>query len=65
VLECFAGMLGGAAANLAVTLGAFGGIFIGGGIVPRMAEWFALAVPRALRSQGPLHRATWRRSRPT
>ncbi|HEX9173583.1 MAG TPA: glucokinase, partial [Telluria sp.] len=31
VLECFAGMLGGAAANLAVTLGAFGGIFIGGG----------------------------------
>jgi glucokinase len=40
VLECFAGMLGGAAANLAVTLGAFGGIFIGGGIVPRIAEWF-------------------------
>ncbi len=28
VLECFCGMLGGAAANLAVTLGAFGGIFI-------------------------------------
>jgi glucokinase len=41
VLECFCGMLGGAAANLAVTLGAFGGIFIGGGIVPRMGEWFA------------------------
>jgi len=41
VLECFAGMLGGAAANLAVTLGAFGGIFIGGGIVPRVAKWFA------------------------
>ncbi|WP_305820844.1 glucokinase [Massilia brevitalea] len=41
VLECFAGMLGGAAANLAVTLGAFGGIFIGGGIVPRIAQWFA------------------------
>jgi len=40
VLECFCGMLGGAAANLAVTLGAFGGIFIGGGIVPRMGEWF-------------------------
>jgi glucokinase len=40
VLECFASMLGGAAANLAVTLGAFGGIFIGGGIVPRIAEWF-------------------------
>ncbi|MBB3117917.1 glucokinase [Pseudoduganella violacea] len=40
VLECFCAMLGGAAANLAVTLGAFGGIFIGGGIVPRMGEWF-------------------------
>ncbi|MDL2353942.1 MAG: glucokinase [Pseudomonadota bacterium] len=41
VLECFCGMLGGAAANLAVTLGAFGGVFIGGGIVPRMGAWFA------------------------
>jgi glucokinase len=39
-LECFSGMLGGAAANLAVTLGAFGGVYIGGGIVPRMGEWF-------------------------
>lgn len=40
-LECFCGMLGGAAGNLAVTLGALGGIYIGGGIVPRMGEWFA------------------------
>ncbi len=47
VLECFCGMLGGAAANLAVTLGAFGGIFIGGGIVPRMGEWFASSPFRA------------------
>ncbi len=47
VLECFAGMLGSAAANLAVTLGAFGGIFIGGGIVPRIAEWFARSPFRA------------------
>lgn len=47
VLECFAGMLGSAAANLAVTLGAFGGIFIGGGIVPRMGEWFANSPFRA------------------
>jgi glucokinase len=47
VLECFCGMLGGAAANLAVTLGAFGGIFIGGGIVPRMGEWFAQTQFRA------------------
>jgi glucokinase len=46
-LECFSGMLGGAAANLAVTLGAFGGVFIGGGIVPRMAEWFATSPFRA------------------
>ncbi len=47
VLDCFCGMLGGAAANLAVTLGAFGGIFIGGGIVPRMGEWFAQSPFRA------------------
>jgi glucokinase len=47
VLECFSGMLGGAAANLAVTLGAFGGIFIGGGIVPRIAQWFASSPFRA------------------
>jgi glucokinase len=40
-LECFCAMLGGASANLAVTLGAFGGIFIGGGIVPRLGRWFA------------------------
>ena len=46
-LECFSGMLGGAAANLAVTLGAFGGVFIGGGIVPRMAEWFVQSPFRA------------------
>ena len=46
-LECFCGMLGGAAANLAVTLGAFGGIFIGGGIVPRLKEWFASSPFRA------------------
>ncbi len=41
VLDVFCGMLGSASANLAVTLGAVGGIFIGGGIVPRMGEWFA------------------------
>ena len=47
VLEVFCGMLGGAAANLAVTLGAFGGIYIGGGIVPRMREYFARSPFRA------------------
>jgi glucokinase len=40
-LECFCGMLGSFSANLAVTLGAFGGIYIGGGIVRRMGDWFA------------------------
>ncbi len=33
-------MLGTTASNLAVTLGALGGIYIGGGIVPRLGEWF-------------------------
>jgi glucokinase len=47
VLEVFCGMLGGAAANLAVTLGAFGGVYIGGGIVPRMTEYFARSPFRA------------------
>jgi len=47
VLEVFCGMLGGAAANLAVTLGAFGGVYIGGGIVPRMREYFARSPFRA------------------
>ena len=40
-------MLGSAAANLAVTLGSFGGIFIGGGIVPRLKEWFQTSPFRA------------------
>ena len=40
-LACFCAMLGTAAANLAVTLGAHGGIYIGGGVVPRLGAWFA------------------------
>jgi glucokinase len=39
-LESFCAMLGTAAANLAVTQGAMGGVFIGGGIVPRLGTWF-------------------------
>jgi glucokinase len=39
-LELFCALLGTAAANLAVTLGALGGIYIGGGIVPRLGEYF-------------------------
>jgi len=46
-LECFAGMLGTVAANLAVTLGARGGIYIGGGVVPRLGAWFAQSPFRA------------------
>jgi glucokinase len=40
-LEVFCAMLGSAAGNLAVTLGAKGGIYIGGGIVPRLGEYFS------------------------
>jgi glucokinase len=40
VMNTFCGMLGTAAANLAVTLGARGGVYIGGGIVPRLGEFF-------------------------
>lgn len=39
-LDCFCGMLGTVASNLAVTLGALGGIYIGGGIVPRLGPRF-------------------------
>jgi glucokinase len=39
-LDVFCKMLGTAASNLAVTLGALGGIFIGGSIVPRLGEAF-------------------------
>ncbi|MDM4764644.1 glucokinase [Pelomonas sp. SE-A7] len=39
-LEMFCALLGTAAANLAVTLGALGGIYIGGGIVPRLGAYF-------------------------
>jgi glucokinase len=39
-LEVFCGMMGTAAANLAVTLGAFGGVYIGGSIVPRLGSYF-------------------------
>ncbi|MBT9502956.1 MAG: glucokinase [Burkholderiaceae bacterium] len=39
-LDVFCALLGTAAANLAVTLGALGGIYIGGGIVPRLGEYF-------------------------
>lgn len=39
-LELFCGFLGSVAGNLALTLGARGGVFIGGGVVPRLGAWF-------------------------
>ncbi len=39
-LDVFCALLGTAAANLAVTLGALGGIYIGGGIIPRLGSYF-------------------------
>ncbi|MCK9383959.1 MAG: glucokinase [Nevskia sp.] len=41
VIDCFCGMLGTVASNVAMTLGAVGGIYIGGGIVPRLGQRFA------------------------
>src|ERR1700744_3783253 len=40
-LDVFCGILGTFAGNIAVTLGALGGIYIGGGVVPRLGEVFA------------------------
>lgn len=39
-LDAFCGILGSVAGNLAVTLGALGGIYIGGSIVPRLGKYF-------------------------
>lgn len=39
-LAVFCAMLGTVAANLAVTLGARGGVYIGGGIVPKLGSYF-------------------------
>lgn len=39
-LDMFCGILGSAAANLAVTLGARGGVYVGGGIVPALGAAF-------------------------
>jgi glucokinase len=39
-VEVFCALLGTAAANLAVTLGAHGGVYIGGSIVPRLGQYF-------------------------
>jgi glucokinase len=38
-VEIFFGFLGSVAGNLALTLGSRGGMYIGGGIVPRLGDW--------------------------
>jgi len=40
-VETFCGILGSVAGNVALTLGATGGMYIGGGIVPRLGSLFA------------------------
>lgn len=47
VLDTFCAMLGSLAGNLALTLGAQGGVYIGGGIIPRLGERFARSPFRA------------------
>ena len=39
-LNMLCAVLGSVAGNLALTLGARGGVFVGGGIVPRLGSWF-------------------------
>ena len=46
-LDLFCSMLGTVAADLALTLGALGGIYIGGGVVPHLGEYFARSPFRA------------------
>ena len=46
-VSMFCGWLGNVAGNLALTLGSRGGVYIGGGIVPRLGEYFAASPFRA------------------
>lgn len=46
-VSMFCGILGVMAANLALTLGARGGVFIGGGIVPKLGDYFESSYFRA------------------
>lgn len=52
-LELFCALLGGFAGNVALTLGARGGLFVGGGIVPRFADrFFASAFRERFEAKG-------------
>lgn len=56
VVDCFCGMLGTLASNVAVTLGTLGGIYIGGGVVPHLGDYFAQSAFRArFESKGRFH----------
>ena len=46
-LDSFCALLGGFAGNVALTLGARGGVYIGGGVVPRLGERFFASQFRA------------------
>lgn len=46
-VDTFCGVLGAVAGNVALTLGATGGMYIGGGIVPRLGRLFAASPFRA------------------
>lgn len=45
-VQLFCGFLGGVAGNLALTLGSLGGVYVGGGIVPRLGDSFDSALFR-------------------
>jgi glucokinase len=45
-LDMFSGFLGSVAGDLALTLGALGGVYLGGGVVPRWLGWFESSVFR-------------------
>lgn len=52
-LDTFCALLGGFAGNVALTLGARGGVYIGGGIVPRFADrFFASAFRQRFEAKG-------------
>jgi len=46
-LQMFCALFGSVAGNLVLTLGAVGGVYIGGGIVPRLGEYFTRSQFRA------------------
>jgi glucokinase len=55
-LELFCGLLGSFAGSVALTLGSRGGVFIGGGIVPRLGDYFFQSQFRArFEAKGRLH----------